>query len=68
MIKITETPLNTEYANNAMPLGFEIEATSEIYCDVQTLDEADGARLTEARAEDRFLAALLGALPSEVWS
>lgn len=70
MITLTETPLNTGYANETTRgLLAQVDTPEvELYHDCQTLHEVDAARVTEARAEDRFIAFITGATPSEVWA
>jgi hypothetical protein len=58
-----------DYANQVIVvLRSTGEAEASMYCDCQTMRELDAARLTDARGEDRFIAMIAGALPSEVWA
>lgn len=65
-----KTPLDTDYANETVRTMLAQTAAPEVelYCDVVTLDELDATRHTEALAEDRFIAAITGALESEIWT
>lgn len=74
---LRDTPLGfrTEYANRTLE-GFSGELmedlerlihTDHLYEDAQNSRELDGALRSGLMAEDRFLLAASGALPSEVW-
>lgn len=74
MIKLTGTPLDTPYTNQLGGFAgtyagpdFDYDSTA-VYTGIRTQAELNAARGFEARAEDRFLAAIAGALPSEIWN
>lgn len=64
-----DTDMMTPYANAVLDRFLWGWATSpEAYDGAVTMLDLDAARRTEARHEDRIIAAISGALPSEVWA